>query len=131
MKNSIFARLARQEAGAPPLEPSGKDDFIGRFMQAASALSWKAKDVAETAQDKDARRQRQRRAKQIKTCEVRFDGTSISGIVLNLCEGGAELRLPEHQSELPERFSLRLSPDRIYDCVICWRDRNKVGVSFV
>ena len=138
MKQSMFARFAREEDGAVPLEPFDNDDLMGRFrravsrsIQAVSELSGKARAGAEPAQDKDAKRQRQRQAKEIRTCEIHFDGNSISGMVLNLSDGGAEVRLPEHLSALPKFFTLKLPPGRTYDCEIRWRDRDKVGVSFV
>ncbi len=138
MKKSMIARFARERDGTVPLKPFDKDELIGRFKQVVSRSaqaeavpSEKAKLVVEAAKDEDVKRQHQRRAKAIKACEIHFDDITTSGMVLSLSDGGAAVRLPQHLTKLPKYFTLKFSPGRSYDCQICWRARDKVGVAFV
>ena len=138
MNKSLIARSLRERGDTVPLKPFAKNAAIERLKQilllsaqAATVPSERAKFVAKAAKDEEVKKQRQRRGKEITACEIQFDGITASGMVLNLSDGGADVRLPQHLTKLPKYFTLKFPPGRTYDCKICWRDRDKVGVSFV
>ncbi len=137
MKKSMIARFAGERDATVLLKPFDKDEMIGRLKQAvsrsaqaAAVPSKKAKLVADAAKDEDVKRQCQRRAKAIKACEIHFDGITTSGMVLSLSDRGATVRLPQHLTNLPKYFTLEFPPGRSYDCRICWRAKDKVGIAF-
>jgi hypothetical protein len=71
------------------------------------------------------------RVKAIKPCEIEFDGTKTRAMVLNLSPGGAAVRLPRHMTNCPKYFTLKFAAGRSYECRVCWRVQDKIGVAFL
>lgn len=51
-------------------------------------------------------------------------------VLLNLSDTGGALK-PADPPHCPSRFSLKISNGLSYDCEVCWRYRDKVGVRFL
>ncbi len=96
---------------------------------AAPALG--ATHAAEATKDKGANQRLHNRGKAIKACEIQFDSKTTRGMVLNLYQDGADVRLPGHLTNCPEHFTLTIAAGRTYKCRVCWRVQDKVGVVFV
>ena len=88
------------------------------------------KPGVEVPKDQVANKQPHAGVKTIKACEIQFGGIKTNGMVLSLSEGGAVVRLPQHMSDLPEYFTLKFLTGQSYDCRICWRAKDKVGIAF-
>jgi DNA-binding response OmpR family regulator len=86
--------------------------------------------ATDAPQSEVAKKQKRDWLKVIKACNIQFDGKMASGVVLSLSDCGAVIRLPQHLKNCPKNFTLKIPSDRSYDCRICWRARNKVGVAF-
>ncbi|MDH3474617.1 MAG: response regulator [Rhodospirillales bacterium] len=90
-------------------------------------------DVPGVPAPEEAARQKRThsRVKAIKPCEIEFDGTKTRAMVLNLSPGGAAVRLPRHMTNCPKYFTLKFAAGRSYECRVCWRVQDKVGVAFL
>ena len=71
-----------------------------------------------------------RRFKTIKEACIDF-GTVIDCKVLNLSHGGAALRLPAKDLEVPPIFLLELKSGVTHQCRICWRVEERIGVKYL
>lgn len=55
-----------------------------------------------------------------------------SCVVLNMCYGGAAIRLPYPEKELPAKFAMVMdSKDSEVKCEVAWRHGDKVGIKFL
>ena len=88
-------------------------------------------NVAPAPRAEELALQRRIRAKGIRTCELEFDDIAVNAMVLKSFEGGADIRLPTHLKNLPAYFTLKFAQSEKYDCAVRWRERDKVGVSFL
>ena len=120
------------------LKPFDKDELIrhlrrtvSRATGAAAASAEKEKPGVEVPKDQGAIKRRHNEVKTIKACEIQFDGNKTNGMVLSLSDGGAVVSLPQHLTNLPKYFTLKFLTGRSYDCRICWRAKDKVGIAFV
>ena len=97
------------------------DSPVARMIQ-------EGKDEASRADPED--RREHRRFNTLKTGRVTWP-TPFSCVILNMCYGGAAIRLPYPEKELASQFSLSLSTGSEVRCEICWRVKDKVGVKFI
>jgi two-component system cell cycle response regulator CtrA len=121
------------------LKPFNKDELISHLERTVSqtigapatpAQSQEPGIEAPEIQDTQKRRLKGSR-KKIKACEIHFDDSTTSGMVLSLSDHGAVVRLPLHLTNLPKYFTLKFPPGESHDCQICWRAKDKVGIAFV
>ena len=120
------------------LKPFDEDELLrhlGRTVSRASGVAAaapeKEKPGVEVPKDQGAIKRRHNEVKIIKACEIQSDGDNSNGMVLSLSDGGAVVRLPQHLTNLPKYFMLKFPTGENYDCRICWRAKNKVGIAFV
>ncbi len=117
------------------VKPYDKDELLvrlnGAIKRSAKAQPASAGPAELAAGAGDSSRRDHGRVKAIKACEITFDGETTSCMVLNLSGGGAAIRLPRHMTACPKQFSLKFAAGRSYDCRVCWRVQDKVGVAFV
>ena len=52
-------------------------------------------------------------------------------VVLNMSYGGAAIRLPSEETQLPPKFSIAFESSPEIQCELCWRTGNKIGVKFI
>lgn len=71
-----------------------------------------------------------KRGKTIQTGEILYDSEKSRCMVLNFANGGAAIRLPGHMTDCPDYFTLKMQTGDTYDCQVCWRLRDKIGVKF-
>lgn len=50
-------------------------------------------------------------------------------VVRNLSETGAMIQI-ENPLAVPQKFNLRLSDDRLFECQVVWRKANSLGARF-
>ena len=117
------------------IKPFGKEELIER-VESTVARATRRKTLAPSpgvkeARDGTAEHRRHRRFKTIKAGQIVVGSETNPCVVLDIAHGGAALRLPSHMQDCPERFVLRLQSGRTYDCEVRWRDKDKIGVSFV
>lgn len=117
------------------IKPFGKEELIERVESTVSrATRRRTIAPAPGVKDEDFDRAEQRRHRRFKTIKA---GQIVSGedtnacVVLDIAHGGASLRLPSHMLNCPDQFVLRLQSGRVYNCEVCWRDKDKVGVRFI
>ena len=58
-------------------------------------------------------------------------GVGVDCKILNLSHGGASLRLPEKDLEIPPNFVLELKSGDILHCRVCWRIDERVGIKYL
>jgi len=75
-------------------------------------------------------RRRHRRFKTIKAARIDF-GPGVDCKIVNLCHGGAAIRLPSGTTGLPPTFDLTLESGETYRCRLCWKLKDKIGVQFL
>ncbi len=56
--------------------------------------------------------------------------SAMDCIVKEISEGGAQVKL-ENALGVPARFELILNDGRVFECKLCWRKMNAVGIEFV
>lgn len=71
-----------------------------------------------------------RRFTTIKNARIDY-GTGIDCKILNLSHGGAALRLPELDLQVPPTFFLELKSGETLHCRVCWRKDDRVGVKYL
>lgn len=71
-----------------------------------------------------------RRYKTLRTARVVWP-TSFSCVVLDMSTGGAAIRLPYAQQDLPSVFNLAVRSLPQLKCEVCWRSGDKAGVRFI
>ncbi len=117
------------------VKPYDKDELLvrlrGAIARAEKARAAPAEPAEEKAAAEESNHRHHDRVKAIKACEITFDGETTRCMVLNLSGGGAAIRLPRHMTNCPKHFSLKFPAGRSYDCRVCWRVQDKVGVAFV
>ena len=77
-----------------------------------------------------AEQRRHRRFRTIKTAKIDH-GLGIDCKILNMSHGGAAIRLPDEQLELPPSFLLKMNDGASHICKVRWRNGNKIGVKFL
>jgi DNA-binding response OmpR family regulator len=119
------------------IKPFDKRELIRHLRRAKSRAAKTEAIPAENVQpgvedpeDQGVNKRRHNGIKTIKACEIQFGGIKTNGMVLSLSEGGAVVRLPQHMSDLPEYFTLKFLTGLSYDCRICWRAKDKIGIAF-
>ena len=71
------------------------------------------------------------RLRTLKGAAIRFGTTSIDCVVRNISEGGAALEVGTPVG-IPDRFALYFKPDMVKrDCLVTWRNAERIGVRFV
>jgi DNA-binding response OmpR family regulator len=137
-RESSFASLAFG-TGEYLVKPFTQQELIGA-MQAVLArakliasqnLDDPAADPLAGSDESDENRQRKcRRFKTVKEARIDY-GTGIDCKILNLSHGGAALRLPANDLQVPPTFFLTLKSGETYHCRVCWREEAKIGVKYL
>ncbi|MDH3473417.1 MAG: response regulator [Rhodospirillales bacterium] len=78
-----------------------------------------------------AERRRHSRFNTTKAARIVHGGWQLRCVILNLSQGGAAIWLPSSELDCPAAFELQLHSGPAYDCRVCWRLGNKLGVRFV
>jgi len=117
------------------IKPFGKEELIERVERTVSRAT-RRRAVAPSPGVKDqefasTEKRRHRRFKTIKAGQIVLGTETNACVVLDIAHGGAALRLPSHLLDCPDQFELRLQSGRVYNCEVCWRDKDKVGVKFI
>lgn len=73
---------------------------------------------------------RHRRFPTLKSAKISGD-PDVDCVVLNMSHGGAAIRLPSEDIELPATFALALKSAAKRQCQLCWQLGNKAGVKFI
>jgi CheY-like chemotaxis protein len=77
-------------------------------------------------------RRRNSRVRTIKSGQIIYNNAScvMDCLVLNLSDGGATLQPQDVLPAEVDRFRLKIQSDALYECHVCWRSGQKVGVAF-
>jgi DNA-binding response OmpR family regulator len=78
-----------------------------------------------------AERRRHSRFNTTKAACMVDGGWQLRCVILNLSQSGAAIWLPNPQLDCPAAFELQLRSGPAYDCRVCWRLGDKLGVCFV
>lgn len=116
-QQELITSMESVVARAKLVASQGVDDF------GLEALP-KGEEVGDSAQRSG------RRFKTVKAAKIDY-GTGINCRVTDLSHGGAALRLPEDDLDVPPTFFLELKSGEQYHCRVCWREQDKIGVKFL
>jgi DNA-binding response OmpR family regulator len=129
------------DLGAPEDLPADEEPHEGPIEASEETSGPEASDqdyesdveVPGVPRPEEAARQKRSnsRVKAFKPCEIEYDGTKTRAMVLNLSPGGAAVRLPRHMTNCPKYFTLKFAAGRTYECRVCWRVQDKIGVAFL
>ena len=108
----------------------GIETVVGRANPESPVAQMIKAGQEEAARDDDDDRREHRRFKTLKSGRVTWP-SPFTCVILNMCYGGAAIRLPYPEKELPDQFSLSLSAGSEVRCEVCWRVQDKVGVKFI
>ncbi len=118
------------------VKPFTKDELISRVEAAIRRKDLNDQRIEEpspcqaaTPQD-GAEHRRHRRFRTIKSAKIDH-GLGIDCKILNMSHGGAAIRIPDDQAELPPSFLLKLNDGASHICKVRWRNGNKIGVKFL
>ncbi len=116
-----------------PFDTAELIEHLKRTMarSAEAARQEEAEPAGDAPEGRSVNQRQHERVQAIEPCEITLDGKTSRGMVMNLSEGGAALRLPRHMTNPPETFTLTLAGGHAYTCRVCWRIQGKVGVAFV
>lgn len=114
-KNELIKRIEKVAAHSNPGTPVARMLETGRL---------KAEGVF------TAEKRENRRFNTLKSAEVVWP-TPFSCVVLNMCYGGAAIRLPYPEKELPPKFGMVMGSGPEFRCEVCWRVGDKAGVKFI
>jgi len=81
-------------------------------------------------QKTDVERRKHRRFRTIKTARIDF-AHGVGCKILNMSHGGAAIRLPDDEVDLPPSFLLELDCGTAHMCTIRWRVQDRIGVKFL
>ena len=119
------------------VKPFTKDELVSRVAAAIRRRDLNDQRVAEelspcqgAAAKNGAEQRRHRRFRTIKSAKIDH-GLGIDCTILNMSHGGAAIRLPDDQVDLPPSFLLNLNDGASHVCKVCWRNGNKIGVKFL
>ena len=125
------------------VKPFTKSELVNRMeatiarakLSAGTALAPQFDDLGRPVYTGNDRR-RHRRFKTIKHAWIdrgpRFDDDSrIDCTIINLSHGGAGIRLPDDNAELPPTFDLELETGAAFRCRLCWSRGRKAGIQFL
>jgi DNA-binding response OmpR family regulator len=115
-KGELIERAQATVSGARPGRALAPIDL-------AESLDLPGKRVAE--------RRRHSRFNTTKAARLVNGGWRLRCVVLNLSQGGAAIWLPKPELDCPAAFELQLRSGPAYDCRVCWRLGDKLGVRFV
>ncbi len=121
------------------IKPFTIDEMVERMKRvveqarriAAAAPQYQPRERADSVSDNADNRREHRRFATLKVAELLFDGAGAPGVIINMSQNGAALRLTRPPAELPGRFGLRFQSGALHNCRVCWRYGDKVGVRFV
>ena len=116
------------------IKPFGKEELI-ESVERTVLRATRRRAVAPSPGVKDqesgrAEQRRHRRFKTIKAGQIVLGSETNACVVLDIAHGGASLRVNSHMSDCPDQFVLKLQSGRVYNCEVCWRDKDKIGVRF-
>jgi len=88
--------------------------------------------VSDRQSDETTWKRRSARHAVIKTGKIVYRAATcvMDCVILNLSDHGAALQ-PADPLRVPESFTLKINFGPTYQCEICWRYRNKLGVRFL
>ena len=115
------------------VKPFNRNELTAK-LQAMSEEDKPNTAYSENSSDDDKKRRRILRKKIIKMATIICDDEKhyeMECTLFSLSVGGAALKPDKSDFFCPERFKLKTVFGTIYDCEVCWRYRNKVGVRFV
>ena len=115
------------------IKPFSKQEFITRIESVRGASQSRMRAcAADESQDDDQERRLAPRIKIAMSAEIVYcDANCIAdALIVSLSEGGAAIQ-PAVMLDFPERFTLRIKCGPIYDCEVCWRHGDKLGVCFL
>ena len=119
------------------VKPFTKDELVKRVEATMARKELNERGLVEEAPPcqgaapKDGvERRRHRRFRTIKTAKIDH-GPGIDCKILNMSHGGASIRLPDDQVELPPSFLLTMNDGVSHVCKVRWRNGEKVGVKFL
>lgn len=137
-RDSTFASLAFG-TGEYLVKPFTQQELIGAMhavlarakLIASQNLGDSAEESLVGSDESDENRQRQcRRFKTVKEARIDF-GAGIDCKILNLSHGGAALRLPANDLQVPPTFNMTLKSGETHHCQVCWRNEAKIGVKYL
>lgn len=118
------------------VKPFTKDELVSRVEAAIRRKDLNDQRIGEpspcqaaTPQD-GAEHRRHRRFRTIKSAKIDH-GLGIDCKILNMSHGGAAIRIPDDQAELPPSFLLKMNDGASHICKVRWRNGNKIGVKFL
>ena len=85
---------------------------------------------AEVEETDGSERRRHERKTVIEAAVIAAGTTNIPCAILDLSESGAMLLVSSAELEIPETFMLRPLDGEEHNCVLRWRDADKVGLEF-
>ena len=85
---------------------------------------------AEVVEKDGAERRRHERRKVIEASVIADGISNIPCVILNLSESGAMLLVSSAELEVPESFVLRSLNGEEHNCMLRWRDADKIGLEF-
>lgn len=105
--------------------------FARSKLVASQGIDDIARETLPSNDETDGKKHRKgRRFKTVKAAKIDY-GMGIDCKVVNLSHGGAALRLPADDVQVPPTFFLELKSGEKYHCRVCWREQAKVGVKFL
>jgi DNA-binding response OmpR family regulator len=135
-RDSDFSALAFG-VGDYLVKPFTKDELVSRVEATIAREALTRHGIAEKAPPCQAappkegiERRAHRRFRTIKTAKIDH-GLGIDCKIMNMSHGGAGIRLPNDQVDLPPSFLLRLNDGTSHVCKVRWRNGDKVGVKFL
>ena len=104
-----------------------------RSQPKRSSLSALAKkpDSRKQPPSSESERRKGGRVATLKSAEIINGDDRFACVILNLSAAGAAIRLPAEKQPCPSTFKLRIQPDILHQCQLCWSAGDNVGVKFV
>jgi DNA-binding response OmpR family regulator len=120
------------------VKPFTKGELIERVDATVSGArpgrALAAIDLAESLDQpgpRIAERRRHSRFNTTKAACLVHGSWQVRCVILNLSQAGAAIWLPNPELDCPAAFELQLRSGPAYDCRVCWRLGDKLGVRFV
>lgn len=114
-KNDLIRAIEEGMAHSTPDTP------VARLLEAGRALM---------TGDNQHEARGQRRHKTLRAARVVWP-SMFNCVVMDMSAGGAAIRLPYAQQDLPQVFNLAVKAAPQLKCEVCWRAGDKAGVRFI
>lgn len=115
------------------IKPFDKNELMSHLERvvSSSAVAQAAEAHTEGQEDEAAHHRHQDHVKTFTACQIEFGEETSRAMVLSFSGRGAAVRLPSHMTNCPKHFALKFPTGERYDCRVCWRAHDKVGVAFL